>query len=164
MELKLGQTMKDWTSGFTGLSICLVEHYSGLIRYGIQPKSEDGSKIPDALEVDAHTLEYVDDGRSMNVIAPTGNPDFVLGNEVIDEVTGFVGTAMIRVTHLNGCVYYTVVGKHDSKAIIKEQRQAIEELRLKFHGDGIVKKLSKAAPNPETGKAPGGMSTRMERR
>lgn len=164
MELKLGQTMRDWTSGFTGLSICLVEHYSGLQRFGIQPRSEDGTKIPDALEVDAHTLEWVDDGRSMNVIAPTGQPDFVLGNEVKDSVSGFVGIAMIRVTHLNGCVYYTIVGKYDKDALHRDQRQSIEEGRLLFHGDGIVKSVAKATPSPETGKAPGGMSTRMERR
>jgi len=163
-ELKLGHTMRDWTSGFTGLSVCEVEHYSGLIRFGIQPPSKEADKIADALEVDAHTLEWVDDGRVADVLPPTGTPDFVLGNQVEDVVSGFVGIAMIKVTHLNGCVYYTVVGKHDSKAVIKENRQSIEEARLKRWGDGIVGKMDKGTPDPKTNKVPGGLSTRMERR
>jgi hypothetical protein len=163
-ELKLGHTMKDWTSGFIGLSICQVEHYSGLIRYGLQPQSKEADKIADALEVDAHTLEWVDDGRVADVLAPTGKPDFVLGNQVEDIVSGFFGIAMIRVTHLNGCVYYTVIGKHDSKAVIKENRQSIEEGRLRYFGPGIVGKMDKGTPHPDTNKVPGGPSTRMERR
>lgn len=164
VELKLGHTMRDWTSGFTGLSICEVKHYSGLIRYGIQPKMKDDDKLPEALEIDEHTLEYVDDGRVASVLPPTGTPNFVLGNEVEDIVSGFVGIAMIKVTHLNGCVHYTVVGKYDHKSIIHEHRQSIEEGRLRFWSAGIVGKMSKGTPDPETKKVPGGPTTRLERR
>ncbi len=61
-DVKLGQRVKDWVSGFEGIATCKIEYLNGCVRVGVQGKSEKGSKIPDIEYVDIQQLKLVDEG------------------------------------------------------------------------------------------------------
>lgn len=63
-KFKLGQTVKDRITGFTGIAIGYLEYINGCIQYGVRPKVESDKvgKHPDAVYLDEGNLEYVDEG------------------------------------------------------------------------------------------------------
>lgn len=60
--MKLGQTLRDKVSGFTGIATAKVEFYNGCERFCLEPKVGSDGKPIDAVYFDVQQLEVVDDG------------------------------------------------------------------------------------------------------
>jgi hypothetical protein len=59
--MKLGQTLKDKVTGFTGIATAKVEYLSGCVQFGLQPEIDKEGKVPDAAFFDFQRLEIVAD-------------------------------------------------------------------------------------------------------
>lgn len=77
---------------------------------------------------------------------------FEMGQEVKDQVTGFVGFIVARIEHLTGCNTYWVQRKHKVNEDIKTS-EPFDEVRLKATGKKLEVKLVQQEPKP------GAMST-----
>lgn len=116
-ELSLGHSVRDISTGLTGIATGMVETFDGNIRFVIQPplpEEDTDSKLPDGFEIDIQMLEFVDEGV-FAYTATAADDDIVLGQTVKSIVTGFKGIALNRVTYMNGCVQYQVVPKMQKK-------------------------------------------------
>lgn len=166
-SIRLGITVRDLISGFTGIIASKVELMNGNVQYAIQPKLTSEAKpgeYPDSVQIDFHTLDYVDDGLADRVTAP-GATTINLGDKVIDTVTNLVGIAVNRVTFMNGCIYYNVQqpaekDKHTGLITVPE-RQFVMQSCLE-----TVKPLVVTPPAPTAstgGRVPGGPATKAQR-
>jgi len=165
-NIKLGQTVRDVASGFKGLAVQRIDQLNGNVQWALQPKVGEDGVFKDALQMDNHMLEVIDDGLADKVTAVTDTVDFVLGNEVKDLATGFVGIAIEKATYMNGCVSYWVVPKHDPKSIVKDSAPSgtwLSSKRLVYKGAGIAEKVRKPTADPYNGRIPGGPPARVAR-
>jgi hypothetical protein len=55
MAIKLGTTVTDSVTGFTGVATSRTEYLNGCIRVGVQPVAKD-NKIEDAFHIDEQQL------------------------------------------------------------------------------------------------------------
>lgn len=110
-EIKLGSTLRDAISGFTGIAIQKCEFLNGNVQYGLQPKSKEGDAYPEAMFIDYHTLDVVDEGVSARS-TPEVETEIRLGQKVKDKASGFTGIATMKATYINGCVSFGVVPEH----------------------------------------------------
>jgi hypothetical protein len=156
-EVKLGHKVRDLITGYEGIAYQELLLMSGTVQFAVQPPMTDDKKgeMPSGMNLDVHTLEYVDDGIFGRVIPPPADALVAvkLGEEVVDEVTGLKGMVMSRTTFANGCVYFTV-----QPPMVKGEVPEIAFLdwkRLKRVGKGISAKVSNVAPKEPT-KSPGG--------
>ena len=69
--------------------------------------------------------------------------DVVLGKEVKDRVTGFVGIATSWVKYLNGCVQFGVTPKIKAKQNKKPEVEYIDQGQLEIISKGINIKKKK---------------------
>lgn len=78
-KFKLGQTLRDRVSGFTGIAMAKVEFYNGCERFCLEPKIGSDGKTIDGVYFDIQQLEYVDDGllASRPSTRTGGNPSGV---------------------------------------------------------------------------------------
>ncbi len=109
-SIRLGATVRDLATNFTGIVESRVDQMNGNVQYSVQPKIGDGMKsgeYPSGMSIDVHMLEFIDAGLSDRVTAP-GHITIQLGDKVKDIVTGMNGVAISRVTFMNGCIYYNV--------------------------------------------------------
>lgn len=95
IDIKLGSTVRDTITGFTGIAIRRCDHLNGNVQYAVQPKGKDGS-YPEAVFLDYHTLDVIDDGVSDRA-TPVSETDIILGQKVRDKATGFAGIAATKV-------------------------------------------------------------------
>jgi hypothetical protein len=160
MEIKLGQTVRDAVTGFTGIAIQRRENLNGNVQFAVQPKQKDGEQtMPDAQFIDFHMLEYVDDGVSARVTPPTAQP-IELGSKVRDKATGFEGIATSRATFLNGCIWYDVMPKKRTEMFDSNADASfIDGTRLEVCRSGH---LIPEPPKP-TSRPPGGPSFALKR-
>lgn len=157
LAIKMGHTVRDLISGFEGTVVTKVEFMTGNVQFGIQPKCEPGAKaMPDAMGIDSHMLDVVDEGLSAKAIPPA-HTDIELGWKVRDRATGFEGIAVQKHTFFNGCVYFQVIPPVKKGTLINENppMSFIEHARLEKVADGLVEKVMKATV--------GGPSTRVMR-
>jgi len=172
-EIKLGSTVKDLISGFTGIAIQRLEQLNGNVQIAIQPKIAEGATAyPEAMFIDHHTLAVIDEGVSANMIEPEETM-IELGQRVRDRATGFEGIATQRAIYINGCTGYSVVPKMREDGLINEVPSPswIDHNRLEVVGDGlhadvpraVVEKDEKDAPTPTTVR-PGGPAQRVMNR
>lgn len=152
MEIKIGQTLRDATTGFTGIAINKTEYMNGNIQFCLQPPATAGVPYPDPISIDFHLLDYVDDGVSARATESTFVSPVQLGNEVMDIVTGHRGIATLKTYYLNGCAAYLVTGKlkPDGEAM----QDWVDQHRLSIVGEGIAAVYKK--PEPKNGKPSGG--------
>jgi len=165
MEIKLGQRVRDAASGFSGIAIQLSEQLSGSVQIGIQPQVEDGATMyPDAVFIDVHMIEFVDEGISARVTPAPKDIEIKLGNKVKDIATGFTGIAIEKATYMNGCVYFGVLPKKDDGKLLNENsRQSyVPVSRLEVVNEGITAKVKEPKADA-SGKKPGGPARRIER-
>lgn len=163
-EIKLGQKVKDATTGFKGIAIIKTLHMNGNVQYGIQPEVEKGSKAyPDAINLDNHLLDVVDDGVSDRTTEVTHITDIELGNTVEDIVSGVKGIVTEKSTYMNGCEFFMVITKEDPKKPGTSTKGWVPAIRLKKVNDGIVEKLPEVK-KAESGKLPGGPASRVASR
>lgn len=166
-ELKLGMTLRDTLTGFTGIAAARVEMLDGNIQLAIQPYVGADTKtgeMPGGMNIDIHTLEYVSDGISDRATTPN-KYTIAVGDKVRDTVTGIEGIAIDRIVYLNGCVYYNVqqtkvTDRHTGVDTVPDRiftMQARLEVVTPSHS-----KVEKSKPSKE-GRVPGGPSTRAQR-
>lgn len=141
INIKLGSTVRDFATGLEGYVIQKVEHLGGNIQYSVQPQG-DGKTLPDAYNIDYHTLDVVDEGISARASEPI-EATIQLGQEVRDVVSDFEGIVTMRVTYINGCVRYAVLPQINAKALVQQEvppASFIDQGRLKVIGDGLMEK------------------------
>lgn len=61
MDIKLGQRVKDISTGMVGVTTQRSEHLNGCIRFVIQPPVDKDGKFIDGVWVDEHTLQFIED-------------------------------------------------------------------------------------------------------
>jgi len=165
VELKLGQTLRDATSGFTGIAIQKMENLAGNTQYALQPQTKTGDNYPEAMFLDHHMLDYVDDGVSARVTEVTEEEKFKLGERVKDKVSGFEGIAVAKATYLNGCVSYVVIPKVKDATLFNEapKENYLSSVRLERVDEGVNKTVTPPPP-AASGKTPGGPAQRVTHR
>lgn len=154
MKLKLGQTMRDLTTGFTGVAINRTAFLNGTIQYNLQPRAVDG-KYPDAISIDENLLEVVDEGVSAKATPSTFTSPVVLGNTVRCVITGIIGIADLKSDYLNGCSQFQIAHKGEGAESHVNLLSWFDQCRLEVVDQGIVGKLVKP-PKAADGKQPGG--------
>lgn len=165
--VRLGATVRDAITGFTGTASSRVDMMGGNVQFAVQPKLTSEAKpgeFPDAMNIDHHTLEFVDAGLSDRVTTP-GPITVQLGDKVKDIVTGIEGIATSRVTFMNGCIYYNV---QQQKVLDKQTGiegvpdvMFVAQVRLETVKPAVA--AVKPAAKSASGKAPGGPATRAQR-
>lgn len=146
MEIKLGQTVKETITGFTGVVTSVMEQLNGNIQVGVQPKTKDEGSMPDALYIDHHTLEVVDDAF-VSKAGKTQVTDIKVGQRVRDTATGMTGIAVSKSTYLNGCVFFLVMPPFKADTLVPENPRGdwISCTRLEVVGDGISESAKPAS-------------------
>jgi hypothetical protein len=165
--IRLGITVRDLISGFTGIAASKVELMNGNVQFAVQPKLTSEAKpgeFPDAMNIDFHTLELVDAGLADRVTAP-GPTTIQLGDKVRDTVTLQEGIAVNRITFMNGCIYYNVQGAAEKDKqtglMVAPERLFVMQSCLESVKPAVV---VTPAPKPSTGgRVPGGPATRAQR-
>lgn len=163
-SIRLGWTVRDIVSGFTGIAIQSMEQLNGNLQIAIQPKIQEGSAVyPDAMFIDQHTIKKLDDG----VVAhstPAPEVCIKLGNRVRDKVTGFEGIATNKAIYMNGCVHFTVVPrlKEGTETLVNPDASVIDYLRLEVVGEGIANEIVRPPRDPKN-QHPGGPAQRVVR-
>lgn len=118
--IPLGSEVRCIISGVTGTATAMVERLNGNIQYAVQPKSENGSTMPESWDIDQQSLEIVGPGISDRVTEPVAT-DIQLGQKVRDWVSGYEGVATSKHTYINGCVHFIVVPPMaQSKSLLNE--------------------------------------------
>jgi len=164
-NIKLGNVVRDIVSGFTGTIIQKLEFLNGNVQFGIQPKAEKGDAYPDAMSIDWHTLEVVEDGIADRV-TPAVEVAILLGQKVKDKASGFTGIATHKATYINGCVSFGVMPTFEPSADKNTAPQPswIDHNRLEVIDDGLVADKPRTADiNSEAVKRPGGPASKMQR-
>lgn len=166
-SIRLGITVRDLSTGFTGIIASKVELMNGNVQYAVQPKLSSEAKpgeFPDSMNIDFHTLDYVDAGLSDRVTNP-GPVTINLGDKVRDTVTGAEGITVNRITFMNGCIYYNVQqpAEKDKQTglIVVPERLFVMQACLE-----TIKPLVVTLPAPKVstgGRVPGGPATRAQR-
>lgn len=157
--IKLGQRVRDIVSGFNGIAISRLDQLNGNVQYAVQPMQKDGeTAYPEAMYIDHHMLEVLDEGVSDKVTKPVFLPLKLrtLGAEVRDTITDFTGIATQKATYMNGCVSFDVVSKNKKKG--GALCSWFDHSRLEVIGAGA----QAIAAEPSADK-PGGPSQRVQR-
>lgn len=166
INIKLGSTIRDVTTGLEGYAIQKVEFIDGNVQYAVQPQG-DGKIMPDAYNIDHHTLDVIDEGISARASEPI-EATIKLGQEVRDTASDFEGVAMMRITYINGCIRYAVIPRINKKALMQHEvppTSFIDQGRLKVIGDGLMEKDTPQTTEikEEKKRVTGGPSTRAAR-
>jgi hypothetical protein len=168
--ISIGNRVIDLSTGYTGTVMQKVELLGGTVQLSVQPDLDPANPraYPDAMNIDAHTLEYIDEGIAARV---TPAPDVAtlevqLGARVYDKVTGIEGIVTSRVTFLNGCVYFnvqpkSVVDKETGVTVLPDVH-FVNHLRLGLFTTPLVD-VKVPAASKVTGKVPGGPTNRSQR-
>lgn len=110
--IKLGSPYVDQVTGYTGIAVQITDHINGCVQIALQPRCTDPAKMPDPLYLDYQRLAPTNED---GFIAPEGsevrNKHFELGQEVVDTLSGFEGTTVVRVHYLSGRIDYVVQPK-----------------------------------------------------
>lgn len=157
MEIKLGSTVTDVTTGFTGTATSRNEMFNGNVQYAVTPKSKDGLTMSEPYAIDVAQLKVKAKGVSNIAVDPQPH-DFKIGQEVECILSGFKGCISGITTFLNGCVYVEIVKPANEAKKTEAQNMFVSTARVRHVGDGVMKKMT-----PKPAKATGGPSTRAMR-
>ena len=142
MTIKLGRFAQDKASGFTGLVTQRIEQFGGNVQFVLSPRVKEDGTYPEAMQMDQHNLVAAKPPVGAEEVEITPAPrkfGWVLGNLVKDVVTGFTGIAVESATHMNGCVSFQVVPKHNpNPQLFQDQLPAgswISSKRLEYAGE-----------------------------
>lgn len=159
----LGKTVVDATSGFKGTVIQIMENFSGNTQIGIQPKVAEGTNTyPEAMFLDHHLIDVVDDGVRDRVTPVPARFELALGELAEDTINGFRGIATARATYMNGCEAFCLERKFDPSAENQKTAEWVSTTRLKKVEAPAVPQ--KVPPKADNGKVPGGPAVRMSNR
>lgn len=161
IDIKLGSTVRDAITGFTGIATQRCDHLNGNVQYALQPKGNEDGAYPEAIFLDYHTLDVVDEGVSDRA-SPLAETDIVLGQEVRDRASGFTGIATMKNSYLNGCVHFGVLPEVREQALLNENPVPswIDHNRLEVVSDGLIADKPKTA---DSDLPPGGPAMKAPR-
>lgn len=112
----LSQIGTDRITGITGVITQVHIFESGNVQYAIQPKSEDGSKLPDAWSIDAISVAVTYNPDLADLMSPVvDETQFNFGDKVECTYSGYKGIVDRKCIHMNGCVSFRIVPKYDPK-------------------------------------------------
>ncbi len=132
--LKLGTQCKDKATGLTGTLTHWIINEEGMVVYLFQPRHLDLDGQPvKKICLEATRLKVKDDDFE-NVWIPFE----ILGTPVTDMASGFAGTAVEFVRHINGCFHVMIQPKGLSKKTNEPIKSAEFDLR-QCTGPMIVK-------------------------
>ncbi len=69
--IKLGKTVKDIVTGFTGIAISKIEYLNGCVQICVKPPVDEDGKMLAGEYIDIQLLEVIGDGVCLDV-NPTG--------------------------------------------------------------------------------------------
>lgn len=165
-RIKLGNTVRDAASGFTGVAIHSEHQTNGNVRYGIQPKckEDESGALPEIIMMDHNLLDVVDDGIAERAV-PLAEIKFKIGEDVRCKLSNFQGTISGYNLYMNGCIHYRLTEKVSKglfgKSATTIMEHMVEQELLEKVGENpkVVdtrKEVEKAEKVP-----PGGPSTRI---
>lgn len=154
MTLKLGQTMKDLTTGFTGIAINRITFLNGTVQYNLQPQSKEGT-YPDAISIDENLLEVIGEGVSAKATPSTFESPIKLGNRAKCMINGLEGIITLKSDYLNGCTQFQMEHKGVGKDAGNDMYSWFDQCRLELVNEGVAQKIVKPA-KAANGKQPGG--------
>jgi hypothetical protein len=162
--IQRGQTVKDTLTGFQGVITQTIEHMSGNIQYAVQPPIKEAGVMPDAIYLDAHTLEVID-SAFVKKVTPAVKCDIKVGQKVLDKATGVIGIAVSKSIYFNGCVSFLVLPPVNDKSLTGESPGGnwVSAVRLEVVDDGLVKvakPASQAKPGGPASRAPAARAQR----
>lgn len=150
-NIELGVNAEDIITGLKGVLVNKVEELSGNVRYAFQPRSEDGKGIPDAFEIDYHTIIVLDDGIKDKVIKAAPSQVIPLGSVCKHKYSSVRGVVIRRVTHFNGCVHYGMVPDKGGMLDTVPKMEYLSELQIVVvHPEVQVVKVEKPRGGPAT--------------
>ena len=140
--IKLGTIVTDKVTGLEGMLTHLQTEMNGDRFYSFQPKGLDKKTL---LPLDPIWVveDRIEGGIEMNMpIEIEEKIDDILGTEVEDKASGFKGTAICAVYHINGCLHVDIQPKGTNPETGKIiDRHNFDIRRLK--GDAIEEKDEK---------------------
>lgn len=113
-EIKLGQIVKDKSSGLTGIVEVVFEKIHSSDSVTIQPYDKGGKKMLEGWTVDTVGVVIVDEKQQITPIEP-GVKNVHLGDKVKCSITKFKGTCTRIGTCLNGCYRVLITGEYNSR-------------------------------------------------
>ncbi len=137
--IRLGVTVKDAATGYSGIVTAICTQLNGNIQAGVTPSSKDGAE-PQGFYIDLNILDYIDSGVSDRV-PPMREALFNLGDKLQDKVSKFKGIATEQIYYLSGCCFYTVITKSLKNNLAESL--TIPQERLEKIGETELKKISK---------------------
>lgn len=108
--IKLGSSVKDVTSGFSGIAVSRVEYLSGTVQYCVTAAMDDKGHCKHDY-VDEQAIDVIGEGIQHRVTPPSEEDTIKLGERLRCKITGFEGVATLRSTNFNGCIQYALQGK-----------------------------------------------------
>jgi len=149
-EILLGQKVKCVVTNFEGVVTSISQYIHGTRRIGIQPPVGEDGKIPEGQDIDEPQLVITNLKQVIKVKMP--KPMILIGQEVVDPVTGFTGIAIGRCDFINGCSRVGVQKKYN-EAIDKEFHTGtwFHEPQLKIVEKVIAKDIAPTAASRKTG-------------
>jgi hypothetical protein len=110
-NIKLGNEVKDAATGFTGTASGFLTHLGGMTHICIQPKCKEDGIMLKAEEIDIHLVDFVSHGIADRAYQADANVPDLLGHTVIDNITKFIGKAVVRFDSLHGCTSYGIAAE-----------------------------------------------------
>lgn len=151
-EITLGCLILDSISGIQGYAVSSHEILDSQPQWGMQPVPEFGSTVlPDIIFLNKGLADLVGQGISFRRQAGPATDTLQLGEQVTEDVSGFTGIAIERITYINGSILYYVLPKTKKKNTSPEG-MSIDHLRLKKIGNGVLKKATKKKVQPHKAK------------
>ena len=109
--IKLGTIVTDTVTGLEGMLTHLQTEMNGDKFYSFQPKGLDKKTLM-PLDPIWVVEDRIEGGIEMNMpIEIEDKIDDILGTEVEDMASGFKGTAICAVYHINGCLHVDIQPK-----------------------------------------------------
>lgn len=141
MTIKLGQTVRDCVTKFTGIAVSQHILFGGATQFGVQPPirdEKDSTLIPESKVFDDNQLEFVDDGIVATAVAPDQSIELGNGMELEDRASHFRGTVIETVIFLNGCTYFHLVSNDQKTRDGKAVALFAPWQRFKFISNGLL--------------------------
>ncbi len=154
-QVKLGNKVRDLTTGVTGIATNLTTLLNGCVQVVIQPVCGEDNKLVENISTDVDMVEVIGDGVAGRNTNATYTSNIQLGNKVYDLVTGIAGIAVAKSQCLNGCALFEIAHKGEGSESDKNFLCWVDQIRLEILDEGVAGKLIKVEPTKE-GKQPGG--------
>ena len=158
-EVTMGCQAKDLISGMKGTVTAMLESLSGTTQVVIHPPLGKGRGDEDrGIWCDTMNVEYSGEAK-VKPVPVDDTSTIVLGSVYRDKVTGFEGTATVKVFYMTGCTQVSLQPKMTAKD--KETGKLPDDVafdwkRLEFVEEGVVKAPPKEITAPAERRSPGG--------